>query len=159
VRIGQGVDVHRFAEEGGRPLLLGGVPIPDAPALEGHSDGDVVLHALADALLGAAAAGDLGSRFGTDDPRYAGADSAIFVTEALQIVWRAGWSVANADCTVIAQRPRIAPYRDAIAERLAGLLVIPKEAVSVKATTTDGLGMLGRGEGVACTAVVLLQTA
>jgi 2-C-methyl-D-erythritol 2,4-cyclodiphosphate synthase len=157
VRIGQGLDVHRFADSSGRPLVLGGVEISGGPGLEGHSDADVVLHAVADALLGAAAVGDLGSRFGTDDPAYADAPSPVFVAEALRLVRRAGWSVGNVDCTVIAQRPKLAPYREAIVRRLAELLAIPPQAVSVKATSTDGLGMIGRGEGIACTAVVLLR--
>jgi len=158
IRVGQGVDVHRFAAPGTRKLVLGSVEIPEGPGLEGHSDADVVLHALVDALLGAAALGDLGSRFGTDQQAYAGVASSVFVVEALRIVRRAGWEVGNVDCTVIAQRPKIAPYRDAITQRVANLLGIPPEAVSVKATTTDGLGMLGRGEGIACTAVAVLQT-
>lgn len=156
IRVGQGIDVHRFAVPGTRRLVLGGVGIPEGPGLEGHSDADVVLHALVDALLGAAALGDLGSRFGTDQPAYAGADSSVFVTEALRIVRRAGWTVGNVDCTIVAQRPRIAPHQPAIVARVADLLGIPPEGVSVKATTTDGLGMLGRGEGIACTAVALL---
>ncbi len=158
IRVGQGVDIHGFAPPGTRGLVLGGVPIPEGPGLQGHSDADVVLHAIVDALLGAAALGDLGSRFGTDEPAYASASSSVFVTETLRIVRRNGWAIANVDCTIIAQRPRIAPHRSAIVERVAALLGIPAEAVSVKATTTDGLGMLGRGEGIACTAVVLLQT-
>lgn len=157
IRVGQGVDVHRFAAPGTRTLVLGGVEIPGGPGLDGHSDADVVLHALVDALLGAAALGDLGSRFGTDQPAYSGAASSVFVIEALRIVRRAGWEVSNVDCTVIAQRPKIAPYREIITKRVADLLGIAAEAVSVKATSTDGLGMLGRGEGIACTAVAVLQ--
>ena len=156
MRIGQGVDIHRFTDAPDRLLVLGGVRIPDAPGLEGHSDADVVLHAVTDALLGAAAAGDLGSRFGTTEPAYAGAASSVFVAEALRLVRQGGWTVANVDCTIVAQRPKIGPHREAIVQNLADLLGIPPQAVSVKATTTDGLGMLGRGEGVACLAVVLL---
>jgi 2-C-methyl-D-erythritol 2,4-cyclodiphosphate synthase len=158
MRIGQGVDVHRFAPPGDRALILGGVEIPGGQGLEGHSDADVVLHAVADALLGAAALGDLGSRFGSDNPAYAGASSSIFVEETLRRVRLAGWAVSNVDCTVVAQHPKIGPHRDAIVCRLADLLGLPPGAVSVKATTTDGLGMLGRAEGIACLAVVLLET-
>jgi 2-C-methyl-D-erythritol 2,4-cyclodiphosphate synthase len=158
MRIGQGIDVHRFARVGTPPLMLGGIEIPDGPGLEGHSDADVVLHAVVDALLGAAALGDLGSRFGTDQEAYAGAASSVFVVEALRLVRQAGWTVGNVDCTIVAARPKIAPHRARIVERLSDLLSIPPQAVSVKATTTDGLGTLGRGEGIACIAVVLLQT-
>jgi 2-C-methyl-D-erythritol 2,4-cyclodiphosphate synthase len=156
IRVGQGIDIHRFAACGDRPLVLGGVTIPEGPGLVGHSDADVVLHAVVDALLGAAALGDLGTRFGVDDPAYASAASSVFVTEALRLVSEAGWTVSNIDATIIAQRPRIGPYRPAMISCLAGLLRLSPDAVSVKATTTDGLGMLGRGEGIACTAVALL---
>jgi 2-C-methyl-D-erythritol 2,4-cyclodiphosphate synthase len=158
LRIGQGIDVHPFAEgEGG--LVLGGVRIAQAPALAGHSDGDALLHALVDALLGAAALGDIGSVFGTSDPRYAGVPSATFVQEARRRVQHAGWALVNVDATVVAQRPRLAPHRGAMVASLARLLHVPEGAVSVKATTTDGLGFAGRGEGVACLVVVLLHGA
>ncbi|MGH8901126.1 MAG: 2-C-methyl-D-erythritol 2,4-cyclodiphosphate synthase [Egibacteraceae bacterium] len=157
IRVGQGIDIHRFADGGGRPLVLGGVAIPEGPGLDGHSDADVVLHAVVDALLGAAALGDLGTRFGTDDPTYASAASSVFVTEALRLVCQAGWTVGNLDATIVAQRPRIDSYRPAMTSCLADLLGLAPDAVSVKATTTDGLGTLGRGEGIACTAVVLLH--
>lgn len=157
IRVGQGIDIHRFADGGGRPLVLGGVLIPEGPGLDGHSDADVVLHAVVDALLGAVALGDLGTRFGTDDPIYASAASSVFVAEALRLVGEAGWAVGNVDATIVAQRPRIDPHRAAMICCLADLLGVALEAVSVKATTTDGLGMLGRGEGIACTAVVLLH--
>jgi 2-C-methyl-D-erythritol 2,4-cyclodiphosphate synthase len=153
VRVGQGIDVHAFADDDARPLVLGGVTVPGAPGLAGHSDGDVVLHALADALLGAAGAGDLGSVFGTADPAYAGASSEVFVRAALRRAAEAGWGVANADLTVVAQRPRLAGHRAAITEAVTRLIGAP---VSVKATSTDGLGVTGRGEGMACLAVVLL---
>jgi 2-C-methyl-D-erythritol 2,4-cyclodiphosphate synthase len=167
-RIGQGVDVHTFAGAGGgggRPLILGGVAIPDGPPLEGHSDGDVVLHAITDALLGAAALGDLGALFGTDDPAHAGAASSAFVAEAVRrlgepsLLPHASWAVGNLDCTVVAQRPRLGPYRDVIAANVAALLGVDAGSVSVKATTSDGLGFTGRGEGIACLAVVLLVPA
>ncbi len=157
IRVGQGIDIHRFADDDGRPLVLGGVLIPEGPGLQGHSDADVVLHAVVDALLGAVALGDLGARFGTDDPIYASAASSVFVAEALRLVGQAGWAVGNVDATILAQRPRIDPHRAAMTSCLADLLGVGLEAVSVKATTTDGLGMLGRGEGIACTAVVLLH--
>jgi 2-C-methyl-D-erythritol 2,4-cyclodiphosphate synthase len=161
VRIGQGFDAHRFDadERESRALVLGGVPIPAAPPLAGHSDADVVLHAIADALLGAAALGDLGALFGTDDPRFAGADSAVFVREALRRLVGAGWRVGNLDCTVVAQRPRLAEHLPVMRERVAALLDASAEAVSVKATSTDGMGFAGRGEGVACLAIVLLVPA
>lgn len=157
MRIGQGFDAHRFAA-GDRTLRLGGVEIPDAPGLEGHSDADVVLHAVTDAILGAAALGDLGEIYGTEDPAYAGADSGLFVRGAAALAARAGWRVANVDCTVVAQRPRLAPHVAAMRERLALLLELDHGAVSIKATSTDGLGFTGRGEGVACLAVVLLTS-
>jgi 2-C-methyl-D-erythritol 2,4-cyclodiphosphate synthase len=157
VRVGQGLDVHAFSADGGRPLVLGGVAIPGGPGLEGHSDADVVLHAVVDALLGAAALGDLGTVFGTDDPAHAGAASAVFVTEALRLALAGGWAVGNLDCTLVAQRPRLAPHREAITAAVAGLLGVPPGAVNVKATTTDRLGFTGRGEGIACLAVVLLE--
>lgn len=157
MRIGQGFDAHRFAEVE-RPLRLGGVEIPDAPGLAGHSDADVVLHAVTDAILGAAALGDLGAIYGTEDPAYAGADSGLFVRGAVALAAQAGWRVANVDCTVVAQRPRLAPHVGAMRERLALLLEVEPAVVSVKATSTDGLGFTGRGEGVACLAVVLLTT-
>jgi 2-C-methyl-D-erythritol 2,4-cyclodiphosphate synthase len=159
VRIGQGVDVHPFSDDPARPLVLAGVTVPEGPGLAGHSDADVVLHAVVDALLGAAGLGDIGSLFGSDDPRYAGADSSTFVAEALRRVTDAGWRVGNVDCTVIAQRPRIAPHRDAMRDRVAALLGVVADAVNVKATTTDGLGFAGRGEGIACLAVALLTGA
>lgn len=155
VRIGQGVDAHAFSQ-GERVLRLAGVEIPGGPGLDGHSDADVVLHAVADALLGAAGLGDLGSLFGSDDPRYAGADSGVFVGEALDRLAADGWAVGNVDCTVVAQRPRLAEHLPAMRARLADLLDVDLAAVSVKATSTDGLGFTGRGEGVACLAAVLL---
>ncbi|MEX0658632.1 MAG: 2-C-methyl-D-erythritol 2,4-cyclodiphosphate synthase [Egibacteraceae bacterium] len=156
MRIGQGVDVHAFSADAGRPLRLGGTPIPGGPGLEGHSDADVVLHALVDALLGAAGLGDLGAVFGTADPAHAGVASSVFVAGALDRVTEAGWALVNADVTVVAQRPRLAAHRAAITDSVADLLGVPAGAVNVKATTTDGLGFTGRGEGIACLAVVLL---
>lgn len=156
VRVGQGLDVHAFSGDPARPLVLGGVRVP-GPGLAGHSDGDVVLHAVVDALLGAVGAGDIGALFGQDDPAYAGADSAVFVAGALGEVTRAGWRIANVDVTIIAQRPRLGGQRTGIAGSLARLLALDPGAVSVKATTTDGLGFTGRGEGIACLAVAALE--
>lgn len=155
VRVGHGLDVHAFSEDPGRPLVLGGITIP-GPGLAGHSDGDAVLHAVVDALLGAAGAGDIGAHFGEDDPVHAGAASTVFVGGALEAVAAAGWSVGNVDVTIVAQRPRLAAHREAIAASLARLLQIDPGAANAKATTSDSLGFTGRGEGIACFAVVLL---
>jgi 2-C-methyl-D-erythritol 2,4-cyclodiphosphate synthase len=157
VRVGQGFDVHPVSAQRGRPLVLGGVHIPEAAGLQGHSDADVVLHALTDALLGAAGLGDLGSMFGTDEPAWKDADSTRLLAAALDRIRAAGWSVVNADCTVVAERPRLGPQRDAIAGSLARQLGVEPGAVGVKVTSTDGLGFTGRGEGIACLAVVLLE--
>lgn len=156
VRVGQGTDVHAFSDDPDRPLLLGGVRIPDAPGLDGHSDADVVLHALVDALLGAAGQGDIGTLFGTAEAASAGADSRLFVAGALERVTGTGMAVGNADVTIVAQRPRLAAHRAAIAASIADVLGVAPGAVNVKATTTDGLGFTGRGEGIAALAVVLL---
>lgn len=157
VRVGQGVDVHAFSRDPARGLILGGVRIPEGPGLAGHSDADVVAHALVDALLGAAGLGDMGTLFGSDEPAWAGADSAQFVAEALRRVRAAGWAVGSVDCTILAQRPRIAPHRGAITASLARMLDIAEGAVGLKATTTDRLGFVGRGEGIACLAVAVLE--
>lgn len=156
VRIGTGLDVHAFAEEP-RPLVLAGVAIPDGPGLAGHSDADAVAHAVTDALLGALALGDIGSRFGVDTPELAGAASMQFVARAAADVGEAGWQVGNLDVVVVAQRPRLADHREAMREALAEVLQVPVERVSVKATTTDRLGALGRGDGLACWATVLVE--
>lgn len=156
VRVGQGTDVHAFSRDPDRPLLLGGVRIPEGPGLDGHSDADVVLHALVDALLGAAGQGDIGTLFGTAEAASAGADSRVFVAGALERVAGAGMAVGNADVTIVAQRPRLAAHRAAIAASVADVLGVAPGAVNVKATTTDGLGFTGRGEGIAALAVVLL---
>ena len=155
MRIGHGFDAH--AHGGGRGLRLGGVALPDAPGVAAHSDGDVVLHALMDALLGAAAAGDLGELFPSDDERWRGADSGELLQEVLARVRARGWRPVNVDITVVARTVRIAPHRAAMAARIARLLGIDAGCVGVKATTTDGLGALGRGEGVAAHAVALLE--
>lgn len=161
MRIGSGLDVHAFATDGAdgdaeAHVTLAGVAIPAHAPLVGHSDADVVAHAVIDALLGAAGLGDLGVRFGVDDPALAGADSLGLLADVVGEVAAAGWQVGNIDVTVVAARPRVAPHREAMRARLAGTLGVAVDAVSVKATTTDGLGSLGRGEGVAVWAVVLL---
>ena len=159
MRIGQGVDVHAFSGDASRALLLAGVEIPGGPGLEGHSDADVVLHAVVDALLGASGRGDIGMLFGSDDPSYRGASSEVFLRGALSAVAEEGLALANVDVTVVAARPRIGPHRERMRARLAELLGLERAAVSVKATTTDGLGFTGRGEGIAGLAVVLLEPA
>jgi len=158
-RIGNGIDVHAFASgdhEGDASVVLGGITIPSHALLEGHSDADVVAHAIIDALLGAVGRGDIGSRFGIDDPVLAGADSMSLLGEVVRELADAGWRTGNVDVTVVASRPRIAAHRQVMRERLAGVLGIAVDAVSVKATTTDRLGSLGRGEGVAVWAVALI---
>lgn len=156
VRVGTGLDVHPFAPDTDRPLVLAGVVVPDGPGLAGHSDADVVAHAVTDALLGALALGDLGSRFGEDTPDLAGADSLGLLAAAVADVRAAGWEPANVDLVVVAQRPRLGPHRDAMRENLARALGVELDRVSVKATTTDRLGSIGRGEGIACWATVLV---
>jgi len=154
MRIGSGFDVHAFGP--GDYLMLGGVRIPHSRGVVAHSDGDVALHALCDALLGAAGLGDIGQHFRDTDPRWRGADSRRFVTAVLAMLRERGLEVANADVTVVAQSPKIAPHRDAMREEIARLLGVGAACVNVKATTTEGLGFLGRAEGIAAQAVVLL---
>jgi len=155
VRIGQGFDVHALAP--GRRLVIGGVEIAHDKGLEGHSDADVLLHAICDAMLGAAALGDIGRHFPDTDPRYRGADSRVLLREVAEKVADAGFRVVNVDATVIAQAPRLAPHMPAMVERIAADLGIAREAVNVKATTTEGLGYTGRGEGIAALAVALID--
>lgn len=155
MRVGIGYDIHAF--DPGRPLVLGGVKIEGAWGLRGHSDADAVLHALADALLGAAALGDLGDHFPDDDPQWAGVPSAVLLAEVLTKVRARGLEPQNADVTVVAERPRLGPHRGAMRERMASLLGLAPERVSVKATTHEGLGALGRAEGIAALAVVALR--
>ena len=153
-RIGLGFDVHGFTAE--RPLILGGVTIPDAPGLSGHSDADVLAHAIADAVLGAARLGDLGMLFPGND-EWEGASSLAILSATTQAAGQAGWAIGNIDATVIAERPQLAPYRAEMISNIAGACDIDQERVSVKATTSDGLGFTGRGEGVAAMAAVLLE--
>jgi 2-C-methyl-D-erythritol 2,4-cyclodiphosphate synthase len=155
LRIGTGFDAHRLVE--GRPLVLGGVAIPHARGLEGHSDGDCVIHAVCDALLGAAAAGDMGRHFPSSDPRWKGVASREFLTEVSRLLQERGYGVANLDVTVIAQAPSLAPHLDGMRACLAAGLGIELELVSVKAKSTDHLGALGRCEGIAAQAAALLR--
>jgi 2-C-methyl-D-erythritol 2,4-cyclodiphosphate synthase len=157
LRIGQGFDVHQFAE--GRPLIIGGVEIPHEKGLLGHSDADVLLHAIADACLGAIAAGDIGKHFPDTDPAYKDADSAKLLQEVWKLVEEAGYQLGNLDCTIIAQKPKMAPFITKIRERIAELLNASVDQINVKATTTEKLGFTGREEGIAALAVVLLQKA
>ena len=155
LRIGQGYDAHRF-KEGGQ-LVLGGVAIDYEKSLAAHSDGDVALHALCDALLGAAALGDIGRHFPDSDASFKGIDSRILLREVCVKIAEPGYSVANVDLTIVAQKPRLAPYIEKMRETIAGDLDIPHEAVNVKATTTEGMGFEGRGEGISAYAVALLR--
>jgi 2-C-methyl-D-erythritol 2,4-cyclodiphosphate synthase len=155
-RVGTGFDLHRLVT--GRPLVLGGVKIDHHLGLEGHSDADVLLHALADALLGAAALGDLGHHFPPGDDRYRGISSLIMLGEVQNKLEQKGWRVANADMVIIAEEPKLAPYIDQMCEIIAGRLKVPRCRISVKATTTEGLGVCGRCEAIAAQAVVLLET-
>lgn len=155
VRTGIGYDVHPFDAE--RPLVLGGVHIPDAAGLVGHSDADVLCHALTDALLGAAALGDIGTHFPDTDSSYAGADSLRLLARAMQLVNSAGYSVVNVDATVIMESPKLAPHVQAMRERISGALGIGLGSVSVKATTHERLGAFGRGEGAACIAIATIS--
>ncbi len=154
LRIGNGFDVHRFAE--GRRCVLCGVEIPHPLGLLGHSDADVALHALCDALLGAAALGDIGKHFPDTDPRFEGADSRVLLRETARLLSEAGYSVGNVDVTIIAQAPKMAPHIPAMRANIAADLSLPLDAVSVKATTTERLGFTGRGEGIAAQAAALL---
>ncbi len=154
IRIGQGVDIHPF--DNARPLILGGVRISDTGGLAGHSDADAVLHAVTDALLGAAGAGDIGQYFPSDDPKWKGADSARFLAEARRLLGEMDAEISNLDITIVAQKPRLAPFREAIGAKIAQLLDLPRGQVNIKATTTDHLGFIGRGEGICAMAIVLL---
>jgi 2-C-methyl-D-erythritol 2,4-cyclodiphosphate synthase len=155
MRVGIGVDAHRFAE--GRRLRLGGVDIPSDAGLCGHSDADVLLHAIMDAILGAAGAGDIGEHFPDGDPAFQDASSLNLLEEVAGMVRSMGYRVANVDAVVICERPRIAPYRVKMCEAIAGALRIEADTVSVKGTTTEGMGFTGGGEGAAAIATVLLD--
>ena len=155
MRIGHGYDVHRLVE--GRRLILGGVEIPYEKGLLGHSDADVLTHALMDALLGAAALGDIGKLFPDNDPNYEGADSVGLLREVRRVLSENGWRVGNVDCTVIAQRPKLAPFIPRMREILAEAMGVEPNCVSVKATTEEGLGFSGEGLGIAAHAVALIE--
>ena len=159
IRVGQGFDIHPFVADATEPahrvLTLGGVAFPGETPLVGHSDADAVAHACADALLGAAGLGDLGQHFPDTDPAWAGADSLALLTEVTARVGAAGWQPVNVDCTVVAERPKLAPHRDEMQRLLTAAVGAP---VSVKATRAEGLGALGRAEGIACFAVALLES-
>jgi len=156
MRIGHGYDVHRLVE--GRKLILGGVEIPFEKGLDGHSDADVLLHALSDAILGAAALGDIGHLFPDTDPSIKGIDSRIVLRKVMEVAKEAGYCLVNCDVTMIAQKPKIATYLQAMRQNIADDLGVDISAVSVKATTEENLGFTGNGEGMSCHAVVLLNS-
>ncbi len=153
MRVGQGFDVHRFSDDPARPLVLGGVVFEGEPGLDGHSDADAVAHAVADALLGAAGLGDIGSWFPDDDPSGAGADSMALLAHVVSGVRAQGWGIANVDCTIVCEVPKVAPRRAELEDRLGGVVGAP---VTVKGKRAEALGALGRREGIACLAVSLL---
>jgi 2-C-methyl-D-erythritol 2,4-cyclodiphosphate synthase len=154
-RIGQGFDVHQLTED--RPLIIGGITIPYEKGLLGHSDADVLLHTIADACLGAIGEGDIGRHFPDTDPNFKDADSAKLMEDVWKLVSDKGYELVNADCTIIAQMPKMAPYIQQMKERIAELLTASPEQINVKATTTEKLGFTGRGEGIASQVVVLLK--
>ncbi len=155
IRIGLGHDTHRLAA--GRTFILGNVTIPHETGPVGHSDADVLLHAIVDALLGAAGLGDIGEWFPNTDPRWAGADSALLLAHTLEAVTRRDWRIVNLDCTVSAERPKLTDWKPVIRKRLAELLEVPEESVNVKAKSGEAVGPIGRGEAIAADAIVLLQ--
>jgi 2-C-methyl-D-erythritol 2,4-cyclodiphosphate synthase len=155
VRTGLGIDTHAFAP--GRRLILGGVDIPHEEGLAGHSDADVLTHAVIDALLGAAALGDIGQHFPDTDERFEDADSLELLRTVVVFLGERGFAIGNVDATVVLERPKLAPYRDAIRDALAGALGLPAGAVNVKATTGEGMGFVGRGEGAAALAIATLE--
>lgn len=156
MRIGHGYDVHRLVP--GRKLILGGVEIPHSLGLLGHSDADVVTHALMDALLGAAALGDIGQHFPDKDPSYAGISSLVLLGKVMDLLHQAGWRVENADMTILAQQPKLMPHIPQMRQNLSRAMGVPVSAISVKATTEEGLGFTGREQGIAAHSVVLLET-
>jgi 2-C-methyl-D-erythritol 2,4-cyclodiphosphate synthase len=156
IRIGNGFDVHRFSDDPSRPLVLGGVVIEGEVGLQGHSDADVIAHAVAEALLGAAGLPDIGSLFPDTDERWRGADSLALLAECVRRVRDAGWVAVNVDCSVIAERPKLAPHKDEMQERLSGVIGAP---VTLKGRRAEGIGGLGRAEGIACLASALVESA
>ena len=155
MRVGIGFDVHAF--DAGRPLVLGGVTIPESPGLAGHSDADVVCHAIADALLGAAGLGDIGTHFPDTDERWKGVSSLEFLRAIAAKLAERGCRISSVDATVLIEEPKLAPHRDAMRRRIAEVLAVEPDRLNVKATTTEGLGTVGRGEGAACMAIALLE--
>ena len=160
-RVGHGFDVHRFSEkfDSNKPLMLGGLKIEEPRSCLAHSDGDVVLHAICDAILGAIGEGDIGQHFPDTDEKFANIDSIILLGQVLKRASGKGWYPVNVDITVIAQTPKLAPYREAMRDRLAGQMGLKASEVNVKATTTEGLGFIGREEGIACHCVTILSSA
>ena len=155
MRIGHGYDVHKLVED--RPLILGGVEVPYEKGLLGHSDADVALHALMDALLGAAALGDIGKHFPDSDPAYKGASSLALLSHVAELLDQGGWRVENADLTIVAQRPKLAAYLPRMVQTIAGTLGVRPDQINVKATTEEGLGFTGTGQGIAAHAVALIE--
>jgi 2-C-methyl-D-erythritol 2,4-cyclodiphosphate synthase len=155
IRIGQGWDIHALVT--GRPLILGGIPIPHSHGLLGHSDADALLHAITDALLGAAGLGDIGHHFPDNDPQYLGADSRKLLGRALLVVTEAGWEIGNLDATIIAQAPKLAPHLSRMIESIAQVLQLDSSAINLKAKTAEGFGAVGRAEAIEVQAVVLLS--
>ena len=155
LRIGHGYDAHRFIE--GRPLILGGINIPHEKGLDGHSDADVLLHAIMDAMLGAAALGDIGKHFPDTDEKYKDANSLELLKHTANLLFEKGYALQNVDATVLAQAPKLAPYIDEMRKAIAGAVLAPVSSVSVKATTTERMGFEGRKEGISCHAVCLLK--
>ncbi len=155
MRIGIGYDIHRF--EKGRPLILGGVEIEGETGLSGHSDADVLLHAIMDALLGAAGLGDIGCFFPTGDPAYAGADSRQLLAQTVQMITQVGYAVWNVDVTIIAEKPRLAPHFRSMRQRIADTIDLDEARINIKATTNEGIGDIGRGKAIAALAVALLE--
>lgn len=156
-RIGFGFDAHKFSE--GRKLMLGGLEIPFRIGLSGHSDADVLTHAICDALLGALGEGDIGTHFPDGDPRYKDVSSLTFLTEIMHMLKRKGYEIGNIDCVIVCEKPRIAPHVQAIRDALAKITGLPADRIGIKATTTDGMGFTGRGEGIASYAVALIKPA
>lgn len=155
IRVGLGQDCHRL--EPGRPLMLGGVRVDHEQGLVGHSDADVLLHAVTDALLGAAGLGDIGEMFPNSDPRFHGADSGELLEQARRAICDQGWVIGNLDCTIAAERPQLTPFKQVIRDRIAVLLTIPADRINIKAKTGEGVGPVGREEAMTAEAIVLLQ--
>ena len=156
IRVGIGYDIHSLVE--GRPLILGGITVPHGKGLLGHSDGDALLHSISDAILGAAGLGDIGTHFPDTDPAYRGADSAKLLGLVVELVAKEGWKVVNVDSNVIAERPKLSPHFGEMRERIAGIIGIPVECVSVKARTNEGIGAIGRGNAISTHAVALIES-